>query len=201
MIDRRSVLGAAAFALAGCAITSERTFDNDYNESFESFAMSPDGEILLVIGEKFDYVFTPQPSLVRALRSSSFRPQLTASFHHFRLDSPTKLSGIWGLSLSTKKARPEEERLLKELGFRVSMGTDWTLDGFIEGTRYLKNQATKLSQLENTNKPYSLTIYGGPAREAAGKIEPIPASRGGDGGLFFLGILLYPFILSGAVWR
>ena len=192
MNTRRSILLASVAAVAGCATRLTNEFN--YDERFDSLAISADGGVLLVMGAEFDYVFRPPRQLIAALHSE-LRRALSASFVNFELNTPTDIKGEWHLVLAPKDSNENAIALAKSLGFTLDEFGQYILKGSIEGTRYLKNSATQISTTERTNQVYVVRVSSSHAFAQRTKIENSPVSNNNNGALILGLILLSPLIL------
>ena len=193
MNTRRSILLATFVAVAsGCA--SPLTNEFDYEERFDSLSISAAGDVLLVLGAEFDYLFRPPQPLIAALHSD-LRRALSASFSKFELDSPKDIKGEWHLVYVAKDSDEKGISLARALGFTPDGPGRYILTGAIEGTRYLKNGVKQISTIEKTNRLYSIRVTRSRAFTQRAQIESSPVSHSGNGALVVGVILLMPLIL------
>lgn len=192
MNTRRSVLLASIAVASGCA--SKLTNEFDYEERFDSLSISAAGDILVILGEQFDYVLRPPQPLIAALHSD-LRRMLSASFLKFELDSPRDIKGEWNLVYLVKNSDEKAISLTRALGFTSDGAGRYVLKGSIEGTRYLKNGAKRISTTEKTNQVYTVQVSRSYAFSQRASMESSPVNNSSNAGLVIGFIILLPLIL------
>lgn len=179
MITRRHFMLAAAASVAGCA--SKPVPPQSYTEVFSHLAITPAGDVMAVVGARYDYLFTPPPTLVAALRSP-LRKRLSAQFRTFELNTLSLITGQWELHYRESDDTGAGKAQALTLGFVESKPGFFVLKGKIDGTRYKKNGAPPVGASELTNRPYKVevvTLYS----TGRGSLEPSPIKtrmQGGD---------------------
>lgn len=179
MITRRHFMLAASASMAGCA--AKPVPPRSYSEIFSHLAITPAGNVMAVVGSRYDYLFTPPPTLVAALRSP-LRKQLSAQFRTFELDTLSHITGPWELHYRESEDGGAGKAQALALGFVEHKPGLFVLKGKIDGTRYKKDGAPPAGASEITNRPYTVEVltlnYTG-----RGSLEPSPIKtrmQGGD---------------------
>lgn len=150
---------------------------------------------LAVVGTEFDYVFKPPAPLVAALRSS-IRRSLRAEFARFELSTVSDIHGEWVLRVpKAASGLNAPEAVLAGLGFQATSTGDWLLQGRIEGTRYLKNNAERSGSPQKTNAPYAVPVKPGTGFQGTGRMNSSPLSADQTGAVVFFFLVLLPLIL------
>jgi hypothetical protein len=179
MLTRRHFMLAAAASAAGCA--SKPVPPQVYAEVFSHIAITPAGDVMAVVGARYDYLFTPPPALVAALRSP-LRKQLSADFRAFGLDTPSHITGQWELHYRESVDGGAGKAQARALGFVESKPGLLVLKGRIDGTRYKKTEAPPVGAIELTSRPYQVQVV--PLYSAGGgSLAPSPIKtrmQGGD---------------------
>ncbi|WP_332879388.1 hypothetical protein [Massilia sp. S19_KUP03_FR1] len=188
MITRRHFILATAGSAAGCA--SKGVSPPSYVEIFSHLAITPSGDVMAVVGRKYDYVFKPPQTLVAALHSP-LRNQLSAQFRTFELDTPSHITGRWELNYRESDDGGAGKAQALALGFVERERGFHVLKGAIDGTRFKKNSAPSIGGSEATNRPYQVTVRA-MNDSARGSLDPSPIRTRMQGGdvLIVVGIVV-----------
>ncbi|HEY9051537.1 MAG TPA: hypothetical protein VIQ03_08345, partial [Gammaproteobacteria bacterium] len=114
---------------------------------------------LVVIGEKYHYIFQVDKNLVRifkASRSISFAP----IFFAFYVDKDNKVSGSFVLKVESATLTNDEMSLLTGLGFRdikVSKNAELRYDAAIKGQRYVVSDS--FNNIEKFEHTYQIKVF------------------------------------------
>jgi len=88
---------------------------SQYKENIDSFMVSEDGKILVVIGETYHYIFDLNAEF-KAILLSEYRPKLKPVFYGFQVDETNGVSGTVSLSYVTDNKHVIDR--LKRDGFK-----------------------------------------------------------------------------------
>ncbi|KER72701.1 MULTISPECIES: hypothetical protein [Burkholderia] len=195
-ITRRRLLAAgvaaSSLALSGCFTRAlYENHDEPYVEHVSAFMITKDGKKLVVLGERYHYIFD-LPDKLRPVLAASYRKSLHTSFISFRADG-SDVTGQYDTVLS-KDAPDDERQAATADGFR-----NWRdrleLDGNVVGKRYstegftLKPDGTA----QPFNERYTVGIDEAPSAFAKGlRILATPVTVAADGVLVLGGVLLLP---------
>ena len=194
MFTRRYFMLAAAASAAGCASTPSSP--PNYEETFSHLAIAPAGNVMAVVGTQYDYLFTPPPTLVAALRSH-LRKQLSGQFRTFLLDTPSHITGRWELIYQESDDGSAGKVEAQALGFVERKPGFHVLNGTIEGTRFKKNSAPAVAGSETTNRPYRVKVQSMYSSKD-GSLESSPIRTRTQGGevLIIVGAVVLLSLLS-----
>jgi hypothetical protein len=159
-------LGLASMAVVtfGCAqhtapVKPERRFT--YHERIENVLVAPSKTKLVVLGERYHYVF--DDARLVALLSASFRNELRASFGTFRVNPDNSIEG----SYQVRARRPLTKDEIVEA---VRLGFAQTVDGLqltanIRGQRSTAVPLAEPALYPKLKTPYAVPVevFGGPA--------------------------------------
>ncbi len=156
---RRDVLKGASSSLAllslnGC-VTGKMyetlgTPDTQYDETALSFLVTGDGSRLIVLGEKYHYIFDDISPSLRNVIGSQLRPVVVADLANFRVRRGNAASGDYTLHLS-ERASDEQRRSAIEAGFAAPT---LILSGHLKGVRYSAERFPSLSATQRFTRPY-----------------------------------------------
>jgi len=186
--------GIPLLLLTACATSySTRT----YKESFSSILISEDQKKIVVLGERFHYVFDV-PERLPAFLGSPLRPSLSARFSHLSVEEDGHIQGYLHLFLpfEHRKATEEQKLLAGELGMTVIHSLVYSAEEMhLKGQRFLANQAAVPPGTSTSlNREYIAEIYEQPTKaEIYARLHPSPVQRAADGALVLLAIPLLPF--------
>ncbi|WP_105131901.1 hypothetical protein [Burkholderia sp. BE12] len=195
-ITRRRMLAAciaaSSLTLSGCftpALYENR--DEAYIEHVSAFLITKDGKKLVVLGERYHYIFD-LPDKLRPVLAASYRTSLHTSFSSFHADG-SDVTGDYDTVLS-KDASADARQAATADGFTASRDRI-ELDGKLVGKRYstegftLKPDGTA----QPFNERYTVGISEAPSAFAKGlRILATPVTVAADGVLVLGGILLLP---------
>lgn len=154
--------------LSACTIHTEtlwktpETKEVVYVENISHFLITEDGEKIVIIGDKYHYVFPNQNDLANILKWSD-RKLLSAKFHrNFNVDTSNQISGDYLILCDNKELTKEQEQWLWDNGFVIKVNDGkaaFVLEKQIHGKRYLSKEKLNLSKYAKLNKEYKITIY------------------------------------------
>jgi hypothetical protein len=149
---RSSLIGIAAFASESCVTGTHRKPNS--KEIISSVLTTSDGSKLVVITDRFHYVFNAPAPLVAALKGS-FHPYVQARFVEFHVDV---VGGAGGTVILSLVAAPEQAVDAAEAaGFsKVSGGAEYTT--YLYGNRYSPNNNLKIPTGYKLNRIYEVSV-------------------------------------------
>ena len=203
-MKRRTFLALPAVAasglLAGCSdfgpVTKAWMEDSKYDETLSTFLITADRKQLVVLGNKYHYIFEMPPGLATVL-NAPYRPKIDTAFDDFEAHSDT-ITGQYTMRLDDSDAptgSDVRERALAD-GFKKD-GAYLALEGKISGKRYLPNDVTPSSVPQAFNHPYHVKVtekLGAVGKGA--KLALSPITMAADGALGLLGFALFPIALT-----
>lgn len=150
------------FMMAGCVSEeqqepgsqSRRRFG--YDEKIENILFSPKAGKLIVLGERYHYLFDDMHALGKAL-NASFKKEFTGSFGNFTVNPDNRITGSYRIRTGGTLAPQQREEALR-LGLIESGDGGFELRAHITGERFesvaLANEATT----RTLNKPYVVAV-------------------------------------------
>ncbi|WP_235995753.1 MULTISPECIES: 5-formyltetrahydrofolate cyclo-ligase [Burkholderia] len=204
LMKRRTFLALPAVAasgmLAGCAdfgpATKAWMKDSEYDETLSTFLITADGKQLVVLGQKYHYIFEMPPGLATVL-TAPYRPKIHTAFNDFETHGDA-ITGRYTMRLDYPDAptgSDVRERALAD-GFKKDHGY-LTSEGTISGKRYLPNDVTPSSVPQAFNRPYHVTVTDKLTAVGHGaKLALSPIAMAADGALGLLGLALFPIALT-----
>lgn len=142
--------------LTSCA-TKSLWEEPEYSEEIRQFFMTQGGDDIVIIGQKYHYIF-PADQKLKTILNWKYRNDLRPKFGKFavRNDGIT-ISGDYSLAILPNKF-PSEEKWLKNHGFELDKYNqmEWVYTGHLEGKRYIATTQIPLTQ--EFAKPYKVTI-------------------------------------------
>ncbi|GAA5166780.1 hypothetical protein [Viridibacterium curvum] len=203
------ILGAPGMVpLTGCFTSEFLSKDQrpTYAEKISSVLVTPDRRQLMVLGEKYHYIFDMPPLLSNVL-GSEWQSSVRAMFYHFNVDTGGHISGEVHLSLDDKAADSVVQAALaaglSDTGTRKGAPPPATA---IRGTVTLKGQRFRANGVQAgarqaLNKEYSI-IVSEPENAAsiAVKVVGTPITLAADGLLIVLvagvAVVLLPVFIA-----
>ena len=160
--------------------------ETQYDETALSFLVTEDGSKLVVLGEKYHYIFDDiSPSLTRVL-GSPLRTVVAATLLNFHLRKDNVITGDYTLHLS-EQASDEQRRSAIDAGFGAS---ELTLEGTLKGIRYSAKGFPSPPATQRFNRPYIVPITEETEAKLATKILLTPLTVTADGLLVLGGLVL-----------
>ena len=163
-----------------------------YKEKVESFLISDDSEKLVIIGNKYHYIFELDHDLKKILLSKN-KSQLKARFSLFKVNGNNVVSGKYYLNYIGNNK--EYRDWLNKVGFESRINRDRTVfsySGSMIGQRYTANK--KIITTNNFNKQYTLRVEE-PSTLSIGKVLATPIAVVADGVKLAASIYLVPLVL------
>jgi hypothetical protein len=175
----------AVLSVAGC-FTPILYETHTYDEAAVAFLVTEDGSRLVVLGEKYHYIFDQvTPSLKQILLSPlDLRTMVSAVLADFYVDTNNVVTGDYVLSLSNE-ASEEQRRSAIAAGF---LAADLTLSGHLKGVRYSAEGFPLTGQTQEFAQRHRASIREG--RSKATKILLTPITVAADGALILAGLAL-----------
>lgn len=182
-----------SFLLISCAPTTNYIWGKStYKEKIGSFLVSKDGKNLVIVGEKYHYIFNLDNKLKNILISEK-RKLLKPSFSYFTVDNENNIFGKYTLYYSNKDNN--HQKWFKKNGFKSYTKKNkkqykYSFSGHVKGKRYSTNK--KINSSFNFNKTYSLEIEEPTSTLGyLGKLLATPITIAADGVLSVTGVKLF----------
>lgn len=199
---RQFVLGGILifpWMLSGC-LTNALMADHEYDEYVSGLLVSQDKKSIVVISDKYHYIFITPPHLLESL-DSPIHPKLSAGFYKFHVDPSNNISGAFDLFLEADKLTDTETSIAQSLGFN-KLGNHWgsrnhlVLEGKLSGIRYDGSKFTTLSTHYRLNHEYLIHVVAEQSRlEHTAKLTLTPVTVATDGVLILGSMVLFPILL------
>mgnify|MGYP003704415217 CR=1 FL=1 len=200
--QRRSLLIALAVAaastlgggLAGCA-SKAQVAEVTYTENVSTLLLSADGKELVVLGEKYHYVF-PAPQEIVRLEASPLKTSVVAIIDPFTVQPDGSLGGSYTLEFKPADAAAPEAALA-ELGFVKEADGRWLFHGALSGKRYLiGNTLKQWRSQEKLQRTYTVTVRDlQSAHDRAADKLMSPVALASDGVFLIYFVLLAPILI------
>ena len=113
------ILLLSCMTLQSCVTTDLMWADSTYSESIENFLISSDGEQLVIIGEKYHYIFPTEKKLTSILLSNE-KKNIEPVFYNYRVQPDGIITGAYTLRYVYKNKTPENNKWLEQNGFSYS---------------------------------------------------------------------------------
>ena len=189
-----AVSSLTLLSVAGC-FTPMLYKPRTYDEIALAFLVTEDGSRVVVLGQKYHYIFDEiSPSLKQILLSPlELRTVVVASLADLSVSSDNVVTGDYSLHLSSQ-ASDEQRNSAIAAGFATP---DVTLSGHLKGVRYSAEGFTfpSTAQPQEFAHRYGATIR--EERSKAAKILLTPVTVAADGALILGGLLLLFLLLAG----
>jgi hypothetical protein len=174
----------------GC-FTPKLYEQHKYDETSTSFYVTEDGSKVVVLGDKYHYIFDEvSPSLKNILLSPlELRQVVIADLSNFYVRRDNVVTGDYTISLSSR-ASEEQRKSALDAGF-VSPGP--TLSGQLKGLRYSTEGFAATAQTQKFSQPYVVSIEEEGSMVAKILLTPIAVTADGVlilGVLFLVGMAL-----------
>ncbi|MGE4396673.1 MAG: hypothetical protein AB7D34_04350 [Sulfurimonas sp.] len=147
-----------ALLLCGCTQTQTDKLWSapTYTENINQFLIHPENQSLIIIGEKYHYIFN-KDSASRDILVWNGRKNLHANFYDFEVNAKNIVTGTYSLAFDSKAATVSEINWLKNNGFEINENGFYRKTLKVSGTRYLaKND--EFRNAGHLNKQYPITI-------------------------------------------
>jgi Na+/H+ antiporter NhaA len=186
--------------LSGC-LTKKLHENHSYQENISSVLTSSDSKKLVVITNKFHYIFEGSVVLIQTLKSS-IHPKIVAIIDTFYVDNNDDTSGTITL-LVKNEATDEELDIAKSIGYK-KYGNTLEANINLRGKRYDSNGVMPSLESQKLNKPYNIFVSEEQSigeKTAKTLLTPITMTVDGmlmyiSAPLFAVGVsLMSPFIL------
>jgi hypothetical protein len=165
-----------------------------YHDTIFSFLITEDGSKVVVLGEKYHYIFDATPGLKRILLGS-FRPKIYADFSNLHVTLDNKITLDYKLYF-VEPASDDDKKSAIDAGFVADDNSNLTFSGHLEGVRYRTDGFPSIAHKYMFNYPYIVEITEDQSiPNKAGKILITPIVVLADGVLILAGIAL--IILAG----
>lgn len=179
-----------------CTTTTNTEGFHSSQVKISSFLVSPDRGTLVVVSQQYHFIMTLQEPLRSIMQWKSLY-KLNPSFGTFIVNSDQSVKGSYTLQASLKKLQPDEQRFLKQQGFRLnSDASSLIFSASIQGTRYLAGEVS-LSKRSHFTQAYNITML--ESNKSSGSLDSIlttPITVAVDGVFLILGTaILIPSLL------
>ena len=176
--------------LTGCLTEhiSQKKYEvvDEYRESVTSVLITLDRERLIVVGDKYTYVFENSADLINSI-SGEVRPYLTAKFNPFVV-SGDKING--GIILILEGLPDSLAQQARNKGYRHSHDKNrMYLDLRPSGVRYITNQDLFSESVSELTQEYSVSVVERKTKRNT-KLLLAPITIAIDGTLFAFGAAL-----------
>ena len=127
-----------------------------YRETISSFLITKKSNKLVIIGEKYHYIFNIDTKLKKLLLSKN-RKKLSTAFNSFQVDSNNTITGNYNIFISSDKVDSKSHaKWLNDVGFKKDANQkNHFLVGSIRGKRYV---AKKIPAQYKFNKRYKIYV-------------------------------------------
>jgi hypothetical protein len=160
-------------------------------EKVSGFYVSSDDKSLVVIGEKFHYIF-PLETKLKSVLNWKERLKVKATFSQFKVFPDSIVNGAYYLVVDAKDLGLAEQEYLKSIGFDSDyMG--YHLDSQITGKYYAANGILSSSQF---NQPYTIELAEDASMPGPLKVALTPITVAADGVLWIGGAILAYVVLT-----
>jgi len=179
-------------AVSGC-LTAKLYAPRTYDETALSFLVTEDGSHLVVLGEKYHYIFYNVSPLLKQILLSPLhlRTVVVAYLANFEVSGNNVVTGDYTLSLSDQ-ASNEQRNSAIDAGF---VPPDVTLSGHLKGVRYSAEGFRSTGQTQEFAHRYGATVR--EQRSTTAKVLLTPVTVAADGALILGGLFLLFLILAG----
>lgn len=182
--------GCFTSALVQDATTPDRTV---YAETVSSILVSGNGKALVVVGEKYHYIFDA-PESVKATLQSDFRKIVEVGFDRFVVDTSQRITGTYRLRID-KNAPGEQKEKALAAGFKALPTGELVASGSVTGQRYAANGIQPTDASQKLQKEYQVSIAEEKALGAKpAKLLLTPITIAVDGVLFLAAIPLLALV-------
>ncbi len=167
-------------------------------EKISSFLITQDGKNLIVAGNQYHYIFTPNDTL-KFILAWPERKRVKATFDSFTINNDQSVLGSYQLRIDNADNLPKETvALLTAKGFTssASLPLFLTYYGHIQGTRYLADNF-KMPAAMQFSQTYAINMieYQPSTTEAIKRILLTPLAVAADGLLILGGVPILLFSL------
>lgn len=185
---QKAIIIWITFFISACASTTK------YDENFSSIMIASDHSKVVVLGEKYDYIFDTPKKLDESL-NSDFKQHLYAKFTpEFHVTKGGKIWGFFSLVLNEQATEEEKTQAIK-LGYNTSKDGLIFYGNEISGIRYTSNRKTDYGTKTNLNQSYRVHIIDSQSNdEQAQMASPIIVLTGGAIAIANPALLLTAFI-------
>lgn len=193
-----SVVLFAALTLNGC-ITRALWGDKFYEERISQVLIGADARYIVLVGEKYHYVFTDNRGYLRQILSLKQRGILTihGEESNLRLEENNQVNGDIVFEGPFGVLPQEDKYMLQSMGARPDSNDEIKIKIGLSGMRYA---AKYLSNQENaaSNVNYTMKVYYSESDDLAtgiGKAAITPIAVGIDAVWFIGKVVVYPLVM------
>jgi hypothetical protein len=141
---------------AGCA-TDPKIIHQTYSEKVTTLLISQDMKQLVILGERYHYVFDTPPDVVK-LVGSSIKLKTTAAFSPFKVVVDGTTTGSYRLILPANLSDAEVAEA-QAIGFKQDKDGQWGFDNTITGKRYFQGNTLRNGRIrEPLQHTYTVTV-------------------------------------------
>jgi len=196
---RRVVVAWSLMQLAvlgsGCS-SAPKVTRRTYTEKVSTLLMSHDKKRLVILGERYHYVFDAPPDIV-ALLASPLKARASARIQPFHVDLDGGTAGRYSLLLPDTLSE-DEARQAQAMGFaRDPQGAGWQLDNQLEGRRFIQGNTVRAGRTKETlSHQYEVSVEAEETRgEKAAQDLASPIAVTADGMLMVYLAVLVPILI------
>jgi len=187
-----AVSSLAVFSLSGCHYT-KMLWADEYLDTALAFLVTEDGTHLVVLGEKYHYVFDQiTPSLQQVLLGP-LRTAVTATLSGFYVTRDNVVTGDYTLTLSDT-ATDQDRRRAIDAGFTTPA---LSLSGHLQGVRYIAKGFPASADAQQFTRRYTVSIREqDPRFGPASRTLLTPVALAADGTLMLGAVVLVALMLA-----
>jgi hypothetical protein len=187
-----SGIAAACVTLSAC-VTPKLFNDKEYTEKIMSFMITADDKKLVVIGERYHYIFDMPDGLLPVLKAD-YRKILNSSFYNFHVHD-SAVDGRYDLTLPQSASAEDKQQAIAD-GFKVDPFGNIRFEGEIQGTRYSAADFEQKLTAQPFNQNYTVGVTETLSTIDKGvRMLATPVTVAADGVLMLGGVLLIPVVL------
>ncbi|MEJ6007323.1 hypothetical protein WG899_17370 [Paucibacter sp. AS339] len=190
-------------SLGACAVSNDpagpanpsQPKTRSYTEQVSSLLISQDQTQIVVLGERYHYLFQATTDLVR-LNDFPLKPRISAKItpFHVALDGQTR--GSYSLQLPAD-LNPDEAQQAQAFGFKPQADGSWTLDNQLSGKRYVVGNTFRAARSQTKlSHSYAVSVE---AEETSGQqaVDGLvtPVTVASDGVLLIYFVALAPLLI------
>jgi len=187
----------ASLLFSTSCITKAIWGDKSYDERVEQFYVGSDGRYVVLVGEKYHYIFTDDSGLFKTVLMLRQKGILTLDTKksHLKLDGNNNINGNFVISGPYSILPQDDIRILRGLGFSGDKNDEVSIKIKLSGRRYAAKYIGQ--NFAATSVAYTIPIYyndSGVIKDV-GKAAITPVAVTLDAVLLIGKIVIYPLIL------
>jgi hypothetical protein len=187
----------ASLLFSTSCVTKAIWGDKSYDENVEQFFVGSDGRYVVLIGEKYHYIFTDDSGLFKTILMLRQKGILTLDTNksHLKVDGNNNINGNFTISGPYSILPPSDIKTLRGLGFSGDKDDEVSIKIKLSGRRYAAKYIGQNTAV--TNVAYTIPIYyndSGVIKDV-GKAAITPVAVTLDAVLLIGKIVIYPLML------